>query len=516
MILEKFYTDGFDSESVLVYRQETLTISDLKKYVWFQKKAFDKNSENAVVLLGDNSFEFIVNFFAGLFSNKQIYLLADKNRLKMLKTDYFLPQKFEKAAEVNFKEIDPKNCLINFFTSGSTAQPKIITKNFENLENEACAVSKQFRFDKNLQVYSTTIMPHMFGLTFHFMLPMYLGLVINTNKVDFPEQMIEENPYMLISSPSFLEKMAKYEVDFPSFPKRIITAGDKLKENVYSFFAQKSDIIEIYGSTETGVIAYKNGTKNFKTFDEVGISQSENGCITVKSNFFMEKEIKMEDVIEKVSDNEFSLKGRNDRIVKIKEKRVSLAELETALKTHKSVNDAYCFKYGDVLACAVITNDFSLNDTVLREHLAKYSEIIPKKWRFLDELPKTDTGKTDKEKLEQIFGMNLTYPFVFNRRIEENFAELELCFRKKSNFFNGHFPSIPVLAGVVQLFYANWFAKEVFKTDLSKKEAKRIKFTNIIRANQKVVLRLKNNENNVEYSYIGDDRVYSSGIFVKD
>lgn len=516
MILKKFYTDEFDSENVLVCEQGTLTISDLKKYVWFQKKVFDKTRENAVILFGDNSFEFIVNFFAGLFSNKQIYLLTDKNRLKTLKTDYFLPQKFEKAAEVNFEKIDPKNCFVNFFTSGSTAQPKIITKNFENLENEACAISKQFKFDKNLQVYSTTIMPHMFGLTFHFMLPMYLGLVINTNKVDFPEQMTEEKPYMLISSPSFLEKMAKYEVDFPSLPKRIITAGDKLKENVYSFFAKKSDIIEIYGSTETGVIAYKNGAKNFKTFDEVEISQSENSCIIVKSNFFMEKEIKMGDVIEKTSDNEFSLKGRNDRIVKIKEKRVSLVELETALKAYIGVIDAYCFKYGDVLACAVITNDFSLNDVVLKEYLAKYSEIIPKKWRFLDELPKTDTGKTDKEKLEQIFGMNLTYPFIFSRKKEENFVELELCFREKSNFFNGHFSSIPILAGVVQLFYANWFAKEVFKTDLSKKEAKRIKFTNIIRANQKVVLRLKNNENSIEYSYIDDDNVYSSGIFVKE
>ena len=93
------------------------------------------------------------------------------------------------------------------------------------------------------------------------MLPLYLGCVINTEKVEFPEQMEKVEDYILISSPSFLEKMYKYDILFPTPPKRIITAGDKLKDNVCKFFSQKSDIIEIYGSTETGVIAFKNNSQ---------------------------------------------------------------------------------------------------------------------------------------------------------------------------------------------------------------------------------------------------------------
>ena len=75
---------------------------------------------------------------------------------------------------------------------------------------------------------------------------------------------------------------------------------------------------------------------------------------------------------------------------------------------------------------------------------------------------------------------------------------------------------MPILPGVVQLFYANWFAQNVFQVDISKQEAKKVKFTNIIHADTNVVLKLKNTEKNVEYSYVIDDKVYSSGLFVKE
>ena len=514
MILEKFYTNKFDSDVVLKCADKVVTYADLKQYVSAQKIEFEREKAIAVVLFGDNSFEFVVNFFAALFSKKEIYLLTDKNRLSMLNVDYFLPQTPQKGQVIEFEKINIEATKINFFTSGSTSTPKVITKNFFNLLEEAKAISSQFDFDNNINFYSTTIMSHMFGLTFHFMLPLYLGSTINTEKVEFPEQMENVEDYILISSPSFLEKMYKYDILFPTSPKKIITAGDKLKDCVCKFFSQKSDIIEIYGSTETGVIAFKNNTQNFKKFDDVTILQDENKCIVVKSKFFMEEEVKMEDVIEQISDEEFILKGRNDRLVKIKEKRVSLVELESKLKEHSLVNDCYCFKYEEVLACVVVTNDINLNEKVLKEHLSKYSEVLPKKWRFLDEIPKTDTGKIDKQTIEQIFSMNLSYPFVVSKKIEENKVELELIFRKNSNFFQGHFSVMPILPGVVQLFYANYFAKKMFKIDIPCDEAKRVKFTNIIKADEKITLVLNKKDKGIEYNYMANDKSYSSGIFV--
>ena len=93
MILEKFYTTKYDKEIVLIKDKKNITFSDLKKYVYGQKNIFEKEAANSVVLLGDDSFEFIINFFAAIFAKKNIYLLTDKNRLSMLKFDYILPEK---------------------------------------------------------------------------------------------------------------------------------------------------------------------------------------------------------------------------------------------------------------------------------------------------------------------------------------------------------------------------------------------------------------------------------------
>ena len=48
--------------------------------------------------------EFIVNFFAGVFSHKNLYLITDKNRIKELNFEYILPQEIAqtKAKNISF------------------------------------------------------------------------------------------------------------------------------------------------------------------------------------------------------------------------------------------------------------------------------------------------------------------------------------------------------------------------------------------------------------------------------
>ena len=73
---------------------------------------------------------------------------------------------------------------------------------------------------------------------------------------------------------------------------------------------------------------------------------------------------------------------------------------------------------------------------------------------------------------------------------------------------------MPILPGVVQLFYANYFSKKMFKIEIPCDEAKRVKFTNIIKADEKITLVLNKKEKGIEYSYVANDKTYSSGIFV--
>ncbi len=522
MILEKFYTDKYDNETVIEHGKKLISMRELKEYVHSVQNIFSRTDIPNVVITGRDGLDFIVNFFAAIFCGKKIYLLTDKNRIKTLNFNYIPEQtnntsvlKEYSTPQAGFKKINPEEVLVNFYTSGSTGEPKTIVKNLTNMEEEAVEILSMFNFIEDLVFYSTTTMTHMFGIVFHFVIPFSAGYIVNTERIEYPEQIQTSKPYVLISTPSFLEKMAKYDIKFSSAPYKIFTAGDKLSTKIRDFFNKTSEIIDIYGSTESSTIGYRTNTKYFNKLESVKISQNSNGCLIVNSKFFIGKELYMEDKIEKLTDKQFYLLGRNDRIVKVREKRISLPEIENILNNHKDVIESYCFKYENNLVCAIVTDNKNLTPKDLKEYVSEYSEITPKRWRFLDELPKNQRGKIDKNKLEKIFGLNLSYPLVTGRKkIGESF-EIKLMFKANSNFFRGHFDVMPVLPGVVQLFYANWFADEVFNIKLSNIEAKRIKFSNIIKPDEELILKLTNKDNSVEFTYLGDDKIYSSGIFVK-
>ncbi len=551
MILEKFFTDKYDDWTVFV--NPDMKFGEFKRYVAGQTKEFEKSEKENVVLLCENYFDFAVNFFAAVFARKNIHLLTDRTRLSLLDFEYILPGAPEDIVEENLdisgnkplleikdfgpparggqrvegetlpkmnkdsfiSHFDAAKIQVNLFTSGSTGVPKNIMKTLYNFEAEAQSVIDEFKLQDDYIIASTTSSAHSFGMAFNFIVPFLGGFKINRKKVEFPEHLNIKDKYILISTPSFMEKLAKYDFEFEYSPEKIFLAGAKMKPELYDYYSRFTEVIDIYGSTETGDIGWKQGGDIFNVFDAVEVDVADDGRIIVKSEFFPSGEIVLNDLIEKLSENNFILKKRSDRIVKIQEKRISLDEMENNLKKHKSVKDCRCFVYDDKFCCAVVTDDVEIQSSDLRHFLLQFSEIVPKKWRILDEIPKNMSGKIDTMKLRKLFGVNLSYPFIFSRQTDASQADLELLFRKNSNFFNGHFDGMPVLPGVVQLYYAKFFAEDIFGLQLPHNEFKRVKFSNIMQPDTRFRLKLLNKEKSVEFTYMADDKVYSSGIFVK-
>lgn len=87
-----------------------------------------------------------------------------------------------------------------------------------------------------------------------------------------------------------------------------------------------------------------------------------------------------------------------------------------------------------------------------------------------------------------------------------------MTFINNSNFFKGHFEGMPILPGVVQLFYANWFAKLAFGIDCSQGQIRRVKFSNIIKPLEIVELELKKTDSGVSFRYYNEEKTFSSGI----
>lgn len=410
-----------------------------------------------------------------------------------------------------------ENKQYTFHTSGSSGEPKIIKKSYECVLAEGQDLAEFFKFSSDTVFVSTVTPDFMYGTTFTVTLPKVLGCKVDEERVLYPEDIKDYEKYVFVSTPSFLEKLAKYNFTFKHKPQMIISAGAKLADDVFEYLEKISlGVTEIYGSTEAGVIAYRQCARdNLKFFKNVTYKNN-----TIKSPYFDEAELTLNDEIEFLQ-NGFVVKKRNDRIVKIQEKRVSLSEVENILNASEFVEKSYCLKLDDKLCAATVLT--AKGQKFLEEkgklELIKLLKMsgkasLCKKWRFLYDLPSTERGKINRERITEIFNTNITYPNIIDFSINSDFAEFKLVFPLSSNFFKGHFTDFPILPGVVQLFFAKEFIKDAFNLDFRPETVKKIKFSSVIKPDTKVALTLKRKEKSIDFMFTNGDITFSSGSFV--
>lgn len=406
-----------------------------------------------------------------------------------------------------------------FHTSGSTGEPKTIIKSKDCMLAESRDLAKFFKFSPDTIFVSTVSDEFMYGTTFTVMLPKALNCKVDGERVVYPEDIKDYEKFVFVSTPSFLEKLAKYNYTFKHKPEMIISAGAKLDDKIFGYLEKISKgVTEIYGSTEAGVIAYRQKhNAKLQFFENVKYINN-----TISSPYFDESELELNDELEFFEDG-FIVKGRNDRIVKIQEKRISLDEIERDLNKSNLVKKSYCLKLGDKLCSAIILNN---KGEKLLENFGKLelikaikksaplNIITPKKWRFLTNLPTNERGKIDGARVKEWFNTNVTYPNIVKLENDGQNAEITLIFPKNSNFFKGHFPDFPILPGVVQLFFAKEFARDIFNLYFVPQKVKKVKFSSIIKPEMKVKLVLTRNEKLIEYKYIDEEKTFSSGTFV--
>lgn len=524
MMIELFTTKKYDNKIVLTNGDKKYSLYQLKMLVASEMEAVKSMKKN-VVITGDDNFSFVIQFFASVFCEKNIYLVTDKTRLKDITFDYDIIEDctLEPLGSYEFPKIDIERPSINFYTSGSSGTPKIIQKSIFNLIREAEDIGNEFQFKNNpLTVISTTTMCHLFGLTFHLMTSLCNGLIIDTQNISYSECVNRDNT-ILVSTPTFLSSIVKFKTPFITPPKYIITAGSKLNENIFEYLEHDSNIIEIYGSTETGVIAYKTHYNDgFIVFPNVTLIERQPNYEIV-SDYFYERKTTLNDQI-KITDGILTIGHRTDRIFKILEKRVSAEELEEKLKQSSLTKDCYITKQGDKLACLValseegqeylLKNNIVLLTKTLKQFLHEHSEIIPQKWKYIDEIPMTPTGKINKQLIEHVFNVNVSLPVILDRNVSKDSITYKIFLYRQCNFFKGHFPEFQLVPGVLQLYMAKEFANAHFHLTLGQGQYKRIKFSNIIEPDSIINLRLEKSENSVSYEYFSESKKYASGVFL--
>lgn len=88
-------------------------------------------------------------------------------------------------------------------------------------------------------------------------------------------------------------------------------------------------------------------------------------------------------------------------------------------------------------------------------------------------------------------------PKIINLNLSENKVEniveveLDLVFPKEAKYFQGHFPEVAILPGVLQVHFAVHFSKKYFTLMSNVLHIKKLRFARIICAEEDVKLRMK-------------------------
>jgi len=110
----------------------------------------------------------------------------------------------------------------------------------------------------------------------------------------------------------------------------------------------------------------------------------------------------------------------------------------------------------------------------------------------------------------------VVWPQILNEKCDDNSVSLSCIIPENLDYFNGHFPQAPILAGVVQLHWAVEYAKQKLSfTNHSVKNLEVLKFQEVIVPGQtlEIILTKKNNEK-VLFSYLSEKGQHASGRIV--
>ncbi|WP_150538290.1 AMP-binding protein [Actinobacillus vicugnae] len=305
-------------------------------------------------------------------------------------------------------------------TSGSTGQPKTIVKTAGQLWRNAqvCADAFGFESGNHISAVCTVSIQHLYGLICQIMMPLVLGWQIGRKQQFFPENVaqacIQAEKTVLISSPTMLASIDWQRLAFPSL-SQIVSAGGMLSSTVAMeiFTATGFYVTDFYGTTEAGAIAFKQGSQLWQPMPNARVGTDERSALWIEADWLVGRE-QCEDVVE-FCEQGFSILGRIDRILKLGDKRISLASIEQNLLLHCAVADCYLGKHPlhnrlvawvalSAQGLALYQQNRKTLVVELKQHLALTQDkvALPRFWRFTDKLPRNSQSKISKTLFEQI------------------------------------------------------------------------------------------------------------------
>jgi len=427
-------------------------------------------------------------------------------------------------------ELDLDQCRLSLCTSGSSGEPKRIDKTLRQLANEVEALEQLWGADLGeAWIIGSVATQHIYGLLFRVLWPLCAGRPFVRKQLAFPEDLQRASR----EHPALLKRMGD-NLDWPALSavRRVFSSGGALPTDAAQSLQQRLQQwpTEILGSSETGGIAWRQGSSLWQPFAGVELSQDSDGALLIASPYLPAGHVEhTADAARIAADGRFELLGRLDRIVKLEEKRISLPMLEQALVAHDWVAEARLGVVQEnraVLGALLVLSDaglFALREhgrrsltEALRKHLSQHCEALalPRRWRLVRQLPLNSQGKLPQADIEALLlAPRPKAPEVLEQVETDSEWSLQLSVPPDLAYFSGHFPKAPVLPGVVQVEWALNLGRQLLNLPGKFAGMEVLKFQQLVRPGDEVQLHLRfdSERGKLYFAYRNDSATCSSG-----
>lgn len=404
---------------------------------------------------------------------------------------------------------------LHLYTSGSGGEAKRIEKTAAAMFAEAAALRQMLPENwRGLAAAGSVTPQHMYGLTFRIFTALACGWRFVRRQHTLPEALLAASaePLIWIASPAVLNRLelGNRRPRHAANVRGIISAGGMLPEHTAQLLQQTFGHlpVDIYGSTESGVMATRRGSGAWTALPEVQIQAADNG-LNITSPWSGGTQ-HMADAAEFVADGSFVLLGRSDRIIKLADKRLSPAQIEHALLQHPAVADAHCGshpQHGRVAAWIALSEHglhtlrqhgraALIND--LRHHLAQSVErvALPRHWRFAAALPRNAQAKIRHADFQAAFERSPTAP-QWQPESRDDAAQrytFSGCVPADLRWFGGHFAEFPLVPGVIEIQWARDLAAQFAWGRRPVSGMENLKYQQFVRPADRVLMTLQYDE----------------------
>ena len=423
------------------HKKSPVFLTDFRSDVTTARKLINSKKKH-VILSTKDRYLFSVALLA-CWIEKKVAILPPSFRdpvIQDIHTRYDADLAFNTLSDAGYLSRSPENpsdswtvefpasqSAVILFTSGSTGESKAIEKTIGSLLLEARMLSEAWCWQPG-GVLASVPPQHLYGLTFSVLLPWVLGKAILSEIPEYPDQLAKWAKKLgsgaFITIPLHLKSLiqtgdighfARFTCVSAAAPLTLTTASEWFHET-------GTEIQEIYGSTETGVIASRNQMHSplWQAVKDVKI-ESVDSLLQLESPYLgkdLSTPYLTSDHVCFNADGKFTLLGRADNVVKIGGKRVSTSSIEQLLESHPKVKGASVVEFNapgmlrdTALGAAVeLHENAQLSSNELRVFCRGKTEttFIPRKFVFVQQMPRSSSGKPLKLDVKKLFGQSVT------------------------------------------------------------------------------------------------------------